>query len=86
MLRISRMTCRCRQSGDLHPPLALQAVDFVRHRIHSGGFQADALRFVSVLGSAKAGIHRGKQSVDLILTRSVSEGLLLKNAADLIPH
>ena len=29
------------------------ARDFVRHRIHSGGFQADALRFVSVLGVQK---------------------------------
>jgi len=34
-----------------------QAVELVRHGIHSGGFQAYALRFVSVLGSAKAGIH-----------------------------
>jgi hypothetical protein len=32
----------------------------IRHRIHSGGFQVCALRFVSVFGSAKAGIHRGK--------------------------
>ena len=41
-------------------PLPLQAVDLICHRIHSGGFQAYALRFVTVFGSARAGIHRGK--------------------------
>jgi len=38
----------------------MRAVDFVRHRIHSGGFQTDTVRFISVFDSAKAGIHRGK--------------------------
>ena len=38
----------------------LGTVVVVRHRIHSGGFRAYALHFVSVFGSAKAGIHRDK--------------------------
>ena len=51
-----------------------QSVDFVRHRIHSGGFQADALLFISVFGSAKAGIHRGKLGGGLKSTASRGEG------------
>ena len=41
-------------------------VVLVRHRIHSGGFRAYALNFVSVFGSANAGIHRDKEAVDLM--------------------
>jgi len=47
-------------------------VVLVRHRIHSGGFRAYALHFVSVFGSAKAGIHRDKLGGGIKSTASSS--------------
>lgn len=55
-------------------PTSLPVVDLVRHRIHSGGFQAYTLRFVSVFGSAKAGIHRGKLGSGLKSTAFLPRG------------
>ena len=55
-----------------------QAVELVRHRIHFGGFQAYALRFFSVLGSAEAGIHRGKLGGGLKSTVYKSRGWSLR--------
>ena len=49
----------------------LGTVVLVRHRIHSGGFRAYALHFVSVFGSAKAGIHRDKLGGGLKSTASL---------------
>ena len=53
------------------PPCRLGTVVLVRHRIHSGGFRAYALHFVSVFGSAKAGIHRDKLGGGLKSTASL---------------